>query len=1749
MIVRLPSGLKVRVPDHFSKEDVVKAALKKGLSVQDIAGDDEKATAFVSSVSEQLKLKLPEEPTFYEKVAANLAYGAGEAVDWLTSFGHKLGAGLQEIVRPGVQGPPAPGPLDKLNAMVQDRLRKLDIVDEKGELVKRATGEGLWDSLALGIASFTPELITTFPVSGASKVGGLADDALKALTRKLGKKGAKGVVRSLAKFGDRTLRRLASGFAGGAYYGELGGRDVIEEGVGFAIAEATFGALGDALGVVGKRASGHLDKVAVKKAEKAIAEGNFKEAKDILEEVLQRQPAEVKDEVLKVLSEMDEKKGDIIKKQEERVDKLAAEDQKTLKEKQAEEAKLLEERKKKLEEAEKALAAKRDEITNKYNKVRKALGKAEVDEPVKAAERAIEVASELGDDVEPSLKEALKAAQDELRRVKFEQAKAEAARGRREKLYDKGEVPPEPLNVEAMHQESLRKQTIRLIEEIRRQEAIDQGKAHAEFMASEMAKVEDEISGISRRLVEVQRERRQLVEEMSGIIEEENLQTEVEPNIPETPSGGEHPGGKRFPGGVTTEPRNAPGSPEPSAPEVGKEAGSPKVEAKAVQTPTTKASGRPIQRLVDATNAELEGVFDKLPATIQVRLGGDHRRLLASEGDIHLIYTDLDGKGPGVHVVIGDKIIEGDNVKHLPKQIQERIGRLILDSSVDSNFQPFKRSSLDVVPTDSVPDYVIQATNAIRSLLKINKRVFLYTVEDLKPDAMDALGIRGIYKRILIGDPSMGTRLGVKGRVEGAKVQFPNGDLAIFVSKDAKPEEIGATLAHELGHAFFQSHFDSATEATKKALLKAWQEDLEEALRSGRLGELAERFFSITRTNRVLEKRSFNDPISLLEPDFVEYLTSFVEWQAEQVVKWMHSQKEPSTLLGKYFKKLGEWIKEFVGSPMFKRFLPNKTAEEFITSVVGKTEPIVKVDRFYKDAKARLRELDAKVEALVEKQLKQGLTNDERTQLAEYEEELMAIEDLLDNEVDLSLSYYDDIVGVEDYYKFQLGRAYARIERDWAKFAKGMIERFGEEVKSGLRVAWDITKSSERIADAAFVPQMRKHGDPNIIVHQRRMALTKKGTKVPMTPISLAEANMLESIKKDLREVEPLAGPVEKGKELLRTVSELATTPARTFEMFDRANGTNFKELLLYSARTAEGNAAKEYKALSEQFDKVISGLSEKSLIRIGVIATTMQEGGAEILSSEAMKKWLAKKGIVKLPRLTKHEWVAYRYMQVVFEHLWPRINEARVMNGKKPIGKVDSYFSFIRLQEDLAEMGMSVLTASDKAIGKVLKRGIRSTVFHFEKRRRKGGPPIELNAAKVFKTYLRSALKHIHVSPVVAKARELNTKLRFYDENGNGYIYTLGKRAPQFARFLHEWTNTLAGVPASEFFRLPPIIDRAISKLSRNLTFATLAGNVHSIIIQPSALINTVATIGYKWTGRGISRMISKADREFAYKNSDVLIQRAMDVSVFDTVEQKLLGKAGGLLEEAGRLGLKPLQWLDSLTATATWLGAHEKATSELGLKGRDAVRYADDVVVRTQGSAAKSELAPIQRTALGKALTLYQTFVINQWDLVTKDLRGKAGVRHFDKANVWAWLSAAALTNIFYEEVLGTNSPNPTPVRAVIDTVANGGSVADASLAAAKELTELMPGPGGGFRYGTSPLGAVAQYGQDVVQRLSYAKGPKKSLAYIIATGAGIPLTAQLRKSIRAAEAGEGLYGILMGVHPNHRRYLLQALDDVEF
>jgi len=596
-------------------------------------------------------------------------------------------------------------------------------------------------------------------------------------------------------------------------------------------------------------------------------------------------------------------------------------------------------------------------------------------------------------------------------------------------------------------------------------------------------------------------------------------------------------------------------------------------------------------------------------------------------------------------------------------------------------------------------------------------------------------------------------------------------------------------------------------------------------------------------------------------------------------------------------------------------------------------------------------------------------------------------------------------------------------------------------------------------------------------------------------------------------------------------------TPALHF--FERS-GNDVKEMFYRRIKVAEKREFQEVKNLINETNSLTNdlGLGKKNFIRIGDYAMAQDPIGKAALE-RSMKK--------VIPTLTDNEMQFYNFIRGKYEDFFTRVNEVRVFAGLEPIKYRGDYYTFFRNYDELEKLGYFLNTPDfTKKYEDFIHRV--STAFQHEKLRKGGLIPIEENANDVFLRYARSATHHIHMTPPIAINRALIKKFNIGQK-----VFDLEKETPHFHAWVQRWLDDVAGQRSTT--ELPMWLERAAGKLNKNVTYAFLSYNVRSGLIQPTAIWNSYVELGNRYLVTGVIDWFSDANQ--AIKKSNVLLTREYDQSVAEAFKmikepgyftklieeitgayspsmRKVSRSYGGGKEAVARVGMTLLQFLDMQTAKITWNGAYKKAKNYLKMTEEEAINYADDMVTRTQGSGKISDLSQAQRTTVGKTLLMLQTFVVNNWSFLTRDVLGVSNPQMKNKERfekIFKLLIGISITNFIFEDLLGTYSPFPTPIRTYMEERESGASPLMAGVKGLKEISELIPGGGGTIRYGSHPFGPLAETVGAIPGALSGKPGAK-SPQEIGGAIFGVPATSQIKKIISGTKRNAGIIETTLGI-----------------
>lgn len=600
---------------------------------------------------------------------------------------------------------------------------------------------------------------------------------------------------------------------------------------------------------------------------------------------------------------------------------------------------------------------------------------------------------------------------------------------------------------------------------------------------------------------------------------------------------------------------------------------------------------------------------------------------------------------------------------------------------------------------------------------------------------------------------------------------------------------------------------------------------------------------------------------------------------------------------------------------------------------------------------------------------------------------------------------------------------------------------------------------------------------------------------------------------------------------------------------------------LLHMKRAMDKALAKDTKTLTAVFKDIEKTYPNKKLRK--------EAGDLQISKGKFGEKALQKMGIKVNPD-AKYQGLNAEILPIYQDGL-RRINEVRKMNGRKPIKEMEDFIAWFAEENfwrdvkelvggDFNRQGPSLIHDSIETIRHrhsqpALDMG---NFNHVTREGLRDGVKLERDPLVIAQRYMSELLPVIHYAKLNSFIKEAMTKdltlpngkkVNFSDK------YTGINQG--LARELISWSNSLVGKSNSP---LPHLVEKQLGRMRRALTNATLVGNLRTTAIQLTALQTSFVERPGRTIQAGFDYMadLGRKKPKFEREKYNSLPDKGSGLGVMDTSFSDATSAIGGTkLQKTGVAYRNTLAWaMKQLDYVAREITARakeselKKAVKEGRLSEKEMIEQVDSTVVRTQSSGARGEVAPIQRSELGKIMTLWQTFTIGHINWIAKEVLGVKNpeMTPGKTANrVFRYVSTMAILGYVFEDLIGIQAPGPAPIQAVKRAVQGGETdIFKIALMTGRELSELVPF-GSSIKFGSSLYGPVADfinkdlmglvsntdiYNQDVLAKAR--KGDVKSILKILEVSGklkGVPGTAQIAKTARGLLRDESLMRAMIG------------------
>lgn len=478
-------------------------------------------------------------------------------------------------------------------------------------------------------------------------------------------------------------------------------------------------------------------------------------------------------------------------------------------------------------------------------------------------------------------------------------------------------------------------------------------------------------------------------------------------------------------------------------------------------------------------------------------------------------------------------------------------------------------------------------------------------------------------------------------------------------------------------------------------------------------------------------------------------------------------------------------------------------------------------------------------------------------------------------------------------------------------------------------------------------------------------------------------------------------------------------TPDRFFDMLDGYRGyhgpiyTTFKRKIDVATNMYRAEFENDIKGI-DGFMKKVGKVSKDSLRRISVhgLFERVEENG-RYLGREKLRDM----GITAPEKLTDQEMQIYNYMRGVFDSKYDRLMKVLAETEGRDAPKATNYWPLLTDYNSDDVHLQQVMRENAYGLSRDIRAG--STI-----EARGGKQSLELNAAAVFNRHLEEVVYYSNVQPAINQLKAV-MDAKVPEGLADAGRSIIGDKVSRVDReLIGRWLGTVAtngAIPGGGSW-----MTRWSKAFRHNTAIATFAFNLGTMAKQPLAIANGAFMNGLSrtmWSAMKVgSHPFANSNQtiQFAMKNSVELRNRfageygLMDLSR-DGIWIENVPYIGSSAKWTRKAGMYMMQKLDLLTATATWDAAFTAAKKTKGMDDEAAKLEADLIVRLTQSSGLSKDMPFItQRGEFARAAHQFQSFVINDWNLIKHDIIRSGLMKGGEDRSIKKRMQA--LTGIFY-------------------------------------------------------------------------------------------------------------------------------------
>jgi len=225
----------------------------------------------------------------------------------------------------------------------------------------------------------------------------------------------------------------------------------------------------------------------------------------------------------------------------------------------------------------------------------------------------------------------------------------------------------------------------------------------------------------------------------------------------------------------------------------------------------------------------------------------------------------------------------------------------------------------------NMPEEYFNVLKEWAKMLGLKGKIHLLLDKDIKGFDLAPYNQQTIFRRI-------------KG-ASGLRTWFPSTKSSIITLKLHPRKSFNLEiLAHELGHTFEKEVFERASPEEKEEIIKDYKQFLKEHKASN-----IEQYVKALRAHVVGKVQQISPRIRPLpaSENLPPYWRSFSEYFADQISKYMMSEKRPQSVIGKFFGRIADGLKRLYQSLAGMQGKARKSIKDYLDRRINDVDPII----------------------------------------------------------------------------------------------------------------------------------------------------------------------------------------------------------------------------------------------------------------------------------------------------------------------------------------------------------------------------------------------------------------------------------------------------------------------------------------------------------------------------------------------------------------------------------------------------------------------------------------------------------------------------------------------------------------------------------------------------------------------------------------------------------------------------------------